>query len=769
MDILLTVPPHFAGHIKKHKGDFSFISAVYSDPAGKKLGSGGGTVNVLFRHFAVLPLPGKCIIIHSDGQSRRLPAYAATGKSFIPVPVTRDNRGQRFGQTLADLQLPLLEKILRKASAVQNTLVVSGDALVRTGPFQAEIPQADVVCVGVHADAITASKHGVFVVSREDPSILEYMLQKPATLELQEIAGERKYLLDAGIWLLSDHAVEVLFRETGWDQGMQKFSNGMPGHYDLYTGLGSKLGSRSSGPGELSARIIALEDADFYHFGSNADLVRSAGKLCNGLPGESGRGDEKTGQGREIFVQNSVTGVHLEPGNSPAWIENSCIPEGWTLHDHHILTGIPDNEWRIDLPAGVCLDFVPVGATRWCIRPYGFHDIFRGEGIDRETCWMNRPMMQWFDASGFTKAESAPFFERDIFEAKLFPVFDEREIDGNFIRWLVQSPPPGGGSSPESYKSLWLSCRRLSAPEIMEQANLTRLIRQRKRNQLRSLPALANEHGKATFYQLDLGHLAAKFRSGGLPLPLMPEQATDTITQINDLMFRSAWHGKRFPKTAREMELLAFTKLREGMVENLKQHPENPRLNMQPRQVIRAVSPLRLDLAGGWTDTPPYCVMFGGKVVNMAVDLDGKPPVQVTINLAEREEIAIHSVDQDQRRVIRTYDEMRVVSKVGSAFSIPMAALMLAGFYPGFSVQSFPSLQDQLKEFGGGLDISLKVDVPKGSGLGTSSILAASLLGGLSELCSLGWDRHETAYRTLLLEQLLTTGGGWQDQFGGIY
>jgi galactokinase/mevalonate kinase-like predicted kinase len=29
------------------------------------------------------------------------------------------------------------------------------------------------------------------------------------------------------------------------------------------------------------------------------------------------------------------------------------------------------------------------------------------------------------------------------------------------------------------------------------------------------------------------------------------------------------------------------------------------------------------------------------------------------------------------------------------------------------------------------------------------------------------WDKNEIGHRTLVLEQLLTTGGGWQDQFGG--
>ena len=64
--------------------------------------------------------------------------------------------------------------------------------------------------------------------------------------------------------------------------------------------------------------------------------------------------------------------------------------------------------------------------------------------------------------------------------------------------------------------------------------------------------------------------------------------------------------------------------------------------------------------------------------------------------------------------------------------------------------------------------MSLLSAVPKGSGLGTSSILAATLLGTLSELCGLNWNQNDLFRRTLTLEQLLTTGGGWQDQVGGI-
>jgi galactokinase/mevalonate kinase-like predicted kinase len=74
-----------------------------------------------------------------------------------------------------------------------------------------------------------------------------------------------------------------------------------------------------------------------------------------------------------------------------------------------------------------------------------------------------------------------------------------------------------------------------------------------------------------------------------------------------------------------------------------------------------------------------------------------------------------------------------------------------------------------LKEtLGGGIELTLLAAIPKGSGLGTSSILAATLLGTLGNLAGLGWNEQDLFTRTLALEQILTSGGGWQDQVGGV-
>jgi len=73
-----------------------------------------------------------------------------------------------------------------------------------------------------------------------------------------------------------------------------------------------------------------------------------------------------------------------------------------------------------------------------------------------------------------------------------------------------------------------------------------------------------------------------------------------------------------------------------------------------------------------------------------------------------------------------------------------------------------------LETFGAGIEVTLLSAIPAGSGLGTSSLLASTVLGALNDFCGLGWDKNEIGHRTLVLEQLLTTGGGWQDQFGGL-
>jgi galactokinase/mevalonate kinase-like predicted kinase len=153
----------------------------------------------------------------------------------------------------------------------------------------------------------------------------------------------------------------------------------------------------------------------------------------------------------------------------------------------------------------------------------------------------------------------------------------------------------------------------------------------------------------------------------------------------------------------------------------------------------------------------------------MAVLLNGQPPIQVFLRPVAELVISLKSIDLGVSQVLRTHDELGTFRDPRSGFSLPKAALAMAGFHPDFSAGRERSLRGQLTRLGSGLEISLLSAVPKGSGLGTSSILAATILGALNRACDLGWDLVGLYSRTLAVEQLLTTGGGWQDQAGALF
>ena len=295
----------------------------------------------------------------------------------------------------------------------------------------------------------------------------------------------------------------------------------------------------------------------------------------------------------------------------------------------------------------------------------------------------------------------------------------------------------------------------LSAEDISNVANLRRLFAQRKVFRSRNWPALARNWQHSVFYQLDLDDTAREFKEMNLSQPAALPVEAPLMTRIHDCMFRGDSDG-------------AFSLLREGLTAGVLASKQTPRLSVYPDQIVWGRSPVRIDLAGGWTDTPPYCLMEGGSVVNIAIELNGQPPLQTYIKPCKEPHIILRSIDLGAMEVVETYEQLAAYNKVGSPFSIPKAALVLAGFQPGFSQETYPSLRAQLEAFGCGIELTLLSAIPAGSGLGTSSILAATVLGAVNDFCSLAWDKNEIGRRTLVLEQLLTTGGGWQDQFGGV-
>ena len=698
MKKLLSLPPNLVDSFHDVTGLSREEYFCTNDPVGHKLGSGGGTTWLLQACMTVEDGESLCewlprekrILLHAGGQSRRLPSYAPSGKILTPVPVFRWERGQRLSQDLLSLQLPLYEQMMQMAPERIHTMVVSGDVLVRTSQPLQPIPDADVVCYGLWLDASVAKNHGVFVSSRKSPSVLKHMLQKPSIETLNEIQKDHYYLTDIGIWLLSDKAVELLAKKS--KKGDEFIE------YDMYSEFGCALGTNPSSPddelSQLSVAIVPLQGGEFYHFGTSREMISSTLRIQNLVNDQR----EIMHHGRKphpsIFVQNAICNFRFIEENTNLWIENSYVGEGWTLTHDNIVTGVPENDWKLHLAPGECIDVVPIGDKEFAIRCYHIDDRFAGAEQQKQQ----------------------------------FPVVDT--LDG------ITSP-----------RDVQNAVRMISAEEISTEANLHRLFNQRKAFRKLNWSALAENWTHSVFYQLDLADAKREFDEQNIPMPAPLDDDAPLMTRIHDAMFRGESDK-------------AFSLLREGLLDT-DAKPQVPSLSVAEDQIVWGRSPVRIDIAGGWTDTPPYCLMEGGNVINLAIELNGQPPLQAYIRPSKELRIVLRSIDLGAMEAVETSEQLKDFMHVGSPFSIPKAALVLAGFGNGV-------LKGELEAFGSGIEITLLSAIPAGSGLGTSSILAATVLGALNDFCGLGWDKNEIGHRTLMLEQMLTTGGGWQDQFGGV-
>lgn len=769
MQKLLSLPPNLVHSFHELEGVSRDEWFCTSDPVDKKLGSGGGTTWLLEEcHHQYAPNESfdewigreKRILLHAGGQSRRLPAYAPSGKILTPIPVFRWERGQRLGQNLLSLQLPLYERIMKQVPDGLHTLIASGDVYIRSEKPLQPIPEADVVCYGLWVDPTLATHHGVFASDRKHPNQLDFMLQKPSLAELGALSKTHLFLMDIGIWLLSDRAVKVLMKHSRENDSEELR------YYDMYSDFGLALGTTPRKESEevnaLSVAILPLPGGEFYHYGTSKEMISSTLAIQNKVYDQRQIIHRKIKPNPAMFTMNSVIKTRLTAENENLWIENSYISSEWTFGRNHILTGLPEMEDGLTCWDGLCIDVVPMDEEGWVARPYDIDDAFKGELGDEHTTFLQERLSDWLKQHQLTIGDVEGKLD-DIQSARLFPVVHSPKDLQAILSWMTTRKPDLNAD----LKELYLHSERLSADQISARANLKRLYAQRETFRKENWKALSTNHEKSIFYQLDLADAAKDFARLGLDAPeILPEDAPQ-IPRIHNRMLR-ARVLKLENKEYKAEEQAAFNLLRDGLMGEIVNRKSEPKLDVYSDQIVWGRSPVRIDMAGGWTDTPPYSIYSGGNVVNLAIELNGQPPLQVYVKPCKEPHIVLRSIDMSAMEVVSTYNDLQDYTKVGSPFSIPKAALSLAGFAPTFSSGHYASLEAQLQAFGAGIEITLLAAIPAGSGLGTSSILASTVLGAVNDFCGLAWDKNEICQRTLVLEQLLTTGGGWQDQYGGV-
>ena len=279
-------------------------------------------------------------------------------------------------------------------------MIVSGDVYIRATQALQPIPDADVVCYGLWLGPEIAKDHGVFVSSHQTPTQLKCMLQKPSMQTLGQLQKEHFYLTDIGVWLLSDRAVKVLMRRSMRD--------GEVTNYDMYGEFGCCLGTDPTiddpEVNDLKVAILPLPGGEFYHFGTSHEIVSSMVDIQNIVNDQREIMHHSLKPHPSMFTQNSEVEIKITEHNQNLWIENSCVSAQWTIAHENIITGVPRNQWKIELRPGQCVDIVPIGDESYAIRPYGFNDKFRGDITDGVTEYLGEPFTRWAEERGIDAA-----------------------------------------------------------------------------------------------------------------------------------------------------------------------------------------------------------------------------------------------------------------------------------------------------------------------------------------------------------------------------
>ncbi len=159
------------------------------------------------------------------------------------------------------------------------------------------------------------------------------------------------------------------------------------------------------------------------------------------------------------------------------------------------------------------------------------------------------------------------------------------------------------------------------------------------------------------------------------------------------------------------------------------------------RSIIRARAPVRVDLAGGWTDVADFARETPGAVVNVTINLWTYATLTPRPNTSE---IEIFSADFEE---YVSANHVRELEYNGQVDLVKAAVRILHS--------------------GEGLSIQTRSDAPPGSGLGTSAAMGVALLGALGRYAGRTMLSFEIAELASHIERAeLGIKGGKQDHYG---
>lgn len=774
----------------------------------------------------------RVVVIHSGGDARRLATYAAQGKVFTPLPCTVPGVEQAAPATLFDLILanltalpaPAAGQVLLAAGDVLLNFDPSAVDFDRPGVVGVAYPgpaergarhgvyvadgEEEVLDFLQKPDAETAARHGaVDAVGRVlvdtglvslDPATAASWLTM-AGVSLPRSRSSAKATLPLGPGLLRDlHAG----RASAIDLYEQMLM-ALPPRQDEASYLAAMGRSRTRQDLDANHRrrlrrlhrglhgqpfhVSVLPDCEFFHIGSSAELLGNVSTLNRTAAHyhfanfhQSVVADQASLEG--AFVYNCLLENPKVNAGGGVLIEASHVREPIALAGRNLVVGWPAEAGvELRLPQGWGVVCMPVQARRgegeddlWTAVLFGIHDDFKTP-LHAGGTFGNEPMQTWLDRLSLTPEALWPrgaADQRTLWEARLWCVGPIRQVLEQTL-WLARAHREG-----QRPPASWRQRRRASLAQLLKRIDHERLVAHRQeiqrlvgvrrlRDRLEAEPWLP---AAAVVADLHDAH-----------------EAGAALTQVQACLRRAAtpvqeacWHRlgqaivERFPAVAKRKSVASAEGWEQTAFEAVARcvshqvaRPEPPTtLPILHDQAVWVRTPVRLDFAGGWSDTPPICTELGGTVLNAAITLNGQYPVQVIAKRSREPRITLHSIDLGQRLQLTNAAELSDPLSPHDWAALPKAALRLAGLVPAAAGNR--SLKQHLEQLGGGLDITLFSALPKGSGLGTSSVLGAAMLACLARVRGERVSTEQLIARTSLLEQMMTTAGGWQDQVGAI-
>lgn len=757
---------------------------VLPDPEGKRVGSGGATFHVL--RYLVQENGGntegcfegrKILVIHSGGDSKRVPQYSVCGKLFSPVP--RQLPGGE-PSTLFDEFMIVMTAVAGRIR--EGMLVLSGDVLLLFNPLQLDFQFQGAAAISIKEPVSTGKEHGVFL--RGEDGMVERFLHKQSEEQLMGLGTvneQGNVDLDTGAVLfdcgLLNALLSLISSEGKPDpEKYGRFVNEkarISFYGDFLYPLARKATLeefyRQAPEGEFSKelarcrreiwdalsgfsmRVVCLSPAEFIHFGTTRELRELVTDKISDYEFLDWHSCICSNVMQDRFALHNSFVCREENLEDGCYLEDCCVGPGVKVKKGAVLSKVDiDN---LTIPENTVVNGIRQMDGSFAARVYGVEDNPKGT-YEGNTSFLGswlKDVLDYYqvDRDAIWKEE-----DHSLWKACLYPLCASMQeaVEQSLI--LVRM---ARGEAGRDEVDRWLSLERTSLFDSFNQADVEAVLPFRVKLRSRILVDAFVRKLKAGEYYKEALKIFAQGPS---------DRERESLLSIAG---KSEYSTAMRIYYALGMEDKCFETIRNQVFESAaagRRKKENLKI---AKDEVSVSLPLRVNWGGGWTDTPPYCNEQGGVVLNAALKLNGIFPVQVTVRKLKETEIQFESEDLGVACVVHEAKEIRDCMNPYDHFALHKAALIACGLISNERTQEEEPLGDYLAGLGGGIYLSTKVvGVPKGSGLGTSSILAGACVKALLEFTGNEVTENALFDIVLRMEQIMSTGGGWQDQAGGM-